>query len=224
MPNTTRGWGEKILHNFSTSETDGYEPLASLLFDRMGNLYGTTFLGGSSNYGTVFKLKPGPGSHWTETILHNFQNDGIDGHFVYDALIMDAFGNLYGTSNSGGPGNVGTVFKLSATTGGFWTETILHDFSITGTDGYYPYASLVLDASGSLYGTTANGGTYNGGTAFKLMPIGGGDWNETILHHFGSTGDGAWPEAALVFDVAGSLYGTTIGGGNGAGTIFEIKP
>jgi len=222
-PNRAGGWGEKILHSFDASETDGYEPLAGLIFDRFGKLYGTTFLGGSTNYGTAFRLTPGPGGHWTETILHSFQNDGVDGHFVYGALIFDRFGNLYGASNAGGAGNVGTVFELSPTAGAVWNETILHDFSILTTDGNNSYASLILDESGNLYGTTAGGGVYNGGTAFELTPVAGGGWNETILHSFnGTPGDGADPEAALVFDTVGNLFGTTVNGGDG--TIFEIRP
>ena len=106
-----------------------------------------------------------------------------------------------------------------------WTEKVLHSFHRNGTDGASPYAGLVLDAAGNLYGTTVDGGTYRGGTVFELTPQAGGGWTETVLHVFSSGTDGASPEAGLIFDAAGNLYGTTEGGGTHQyGTVFEITP
>ncbi len=118
----------------------------------------------------------------------------------------------------------GTVFELSPREGGGWTETVLHSFG-NGTDGQNPYAGLIFDAAGNLYGTTVRGGIHGLGTAFELSPREGGGWTETVLHSFGNGTDGQNPYAALIFDAAGNLYGTTYQGGiHGGGTAFEITP
>ncbi len=221
------GWTEQVLHNFGNG-TDGSGPFAGLIFDAVGNLYGTTEEGGSSGWGIVFELTPTSGGGWTETVLHSFQHNGTDGYVPVAGLIFDAAGNLYGTTSGGGTyGNCtyfgcGTVFELTPTSGGGWTEQVLHDFG-NGTDGAKPSAGVTFDAAGNLYGTTVEGGTYTDGTVFELTPTAGGGWTEQVLWNFGSGTDGAGPYASLIFDAAGNLYGTTWAGGvYGAGTVFEL--
>jgi uncharacterized repeat protein (TIGR03803 family) len=224
---------EKVLHSFSSS-TDGFEPFAGLIFDAAGNLYGTTSAGGASDLGTVFELTPSAGGTWTEKLLWSFGN-GTDGREPEAGLIFDAAGNLYGTTDDGGTSNSGTVFELTPTAGGGWTEQVLHSFNYNGTDGNGPFAGLVFDAAGNLYGTTTRGGsdqscTYGCGTVFELTPTAGGTWTEKVLHNFSNDGtDGNYPEAGLTFDTAGNLYGTTASGGSescfgGCGTVFELTP
>jgi uncharacterized repeat protein (TIGR03803 family) len=159
-------------------------------------------------------------------VLYSFctqNNDCADGTYPYASLILDAAGNLYGTTSSGGNNFYGTVFELTPTEGGGWTETVLHNFG-NGTDGAHLYAGLIFGAAGNLYGTTDDGGTYNDGTVFELTPTGGGGWMETLLYSFnGYDRDGFYPEAGLIFDGAGNLYGTTVWGGTyGQGTVFEL--
>jgi uncharacterized repeat protein (TIGR03803 family) len=217
-------WTEKVLHSFSGG-ADGTHPYAGLIFDAAGNLYGTTDLGGAYGYGTVFELTPAAGGTWTEKVLHNFNNDGTDGIEPLAPLIIDAAGNLYGTTYQGGAYNsYGTVFELTPAAGGTWTEKVLHSFG-SGTDGLIPYGGLIFDAAGNLYGTTAYGGTNDLGTVFELTPAAGGTWTEKVLWSFGNSTDGAYPWAGLIFDGAGNLYGTTSGGGTyGHGTMFELMP
>jgi uncharacterized repeat protein (TIGR03803 family) len=217
---------EKVLHSFSSTDKVGFYPAAPLIFDADGNLYGTTCLGGAYNGGTVFELMPAAGGHWISKVLHEFGN-GTDGSCPYSTLIFDALRNLYGTTTSGGIyGGQGTAFELSPQAGGTWNETILHNFSKNGTDGYNPAAGLAFDASGNLYGTTDLGGANNYGVVFELSPATGGTWTETVLHSFGSGEDALAPYlGTLVFDAAGNFYGATEYGGvyqNGA--LFEMSP
>jgi uncharacterized repeat protein (TIGR03803 family) len=219
-PTATGHWRETILHEFGTG-TDGSEPYGGLVFDAVGNLYGTTFLGGANNGGTVFELKPAAGGGWTETVLYSFNLNAFgSGSYPLAGLILDAAGNLYGTTNYNS-----TVFELTPTAGGSWTETVLHTFSSTGTDGYGPMAAVIFDTTGNLYGTTTSGGLYIYGTVFELTPASDGIWTETLPHNFGNGTDGTDPRAGLIFDPAGNLYGTTsYGGAYNGGTVFEIKP
>ena len=230
----TNAWAasqEKVLHTFNPMP-DGAEPYAGLTLDAVGNLYGTTYTGGTYGAGTVFELTPVRGSGrlvnlWTRKVLFNFKNDdaGTTGAFPYAGLIIDAAGNLYGTTYSGGTYHGGTVFELMLQAGGGWTETVLHNFNFNGADGYNPYAGLTFDAAGNLYGTTVGGGTYNYGTVFELTPQAGGGWTETVLYSFGNGTDGQNPYAGLIFDKNGNLYGTTVGGGTYTyGTVFELTP
>jgi uncharacterized repeat protein (TIGR03803 family) len=260
-------------------EGDGCDPQGGLIFDPLGNLYGTTWGGGASNYGTVFDLSPSGGGNWTENILYNFINAG-DGEYpigalspdtagnyygtagtifelapvegggwsfttlyenigAYGNLVFDGLGNLYGTSSPGAYG-YGDVFELSPNSGGGWTETVLYSFTGT-TDGNNPWGSLVIDSQGNLYGTTQLGGNMscdneNGqpgcGTVFELTPGSGNGWTETVLHAFsGKNGDGIQPEAGVVLDSKGNIYGTASYGGKrenkgdaGPGIAFEITP
>jgi len=214
-------WVEKILYNFGNSATDGTYPYAGLIFDAAGNLYGTTSAGGANGYGTVFELTLTKAS-WKETILYNFADNGTDGNNPYSSLTFDAAGNLYGATGFGGTDSEGTVFELTPSAGG-WTEMILHSFS--EVDGYAPFAGVILDSSGNLYGTTLYGGTYDYGTVFELTPTSGG-WTENTLHSFNDNfTDGYFPAAGLIFDSAGNLYGTTVEGGvEDYGIVFELKP
>ncbi len=197
---------ETVLYSFSGG-ADGAYPAARLVRDAVGNLYGTTG-GGSAGYGIVFKIDPSG----NETILHSFTG-GVDGANPYAGLVRDAVGNLYGTTTAGGSAGLGTVFKVRPS----GTETILHSFT-GGADGAIPYAGLVRDAAGNLYGT-ASGGGEGYGTVFKIDPSG----NETVLYSFTGGADGANPCAGVVRDAAGNLYGTTNGGGLGSGTVFKIN-
>jgi uncharacterized repeat protein (TIGR03803 family) len=233
MPQASGAWAETVLHSFGSNGTDGLYPLAGLIFDTAGNLYGTTYQGGLYGAGTVFELTPTAGGIWTETILNNFESRGTDGYESLASLTF-ADGNLYGTTFSGGTGCVsyggcGTVFELTPTAGGGWTETVLHYFAGGPSDGAGPYTVPVFDAAGNLYGTTFTGGTYadgeySGGTVFELTQV-NGVWTETVLHNFGNGTDGQEPEAGLIFSTDGDLYGTTSSGGtNGVGTVFAMKP
>ena len=158
-------------------------------------------------------------------LLHAFQYK--PGKFPGAALVADSAGNLYGTTsnginNCGMPQHCGVVFKLTQDSGGKWVYTILHVFK--GPDGGTPFGSLIVDSAGNLYGTTLQGGAYNGGTVFELSPA-GNQWNEKVLHSFGASGDLASPFAAVTFDANRNLYGAAGGGGtNGGGGVFELTP
>lgn len=224
-----KNWKAKTLYSFSGS--DGCAPYAGLVHDASNNLYGTTSAGGAYANGTVFELSRN-GQTWKESVLHSFDDNGTDGYGPEAGVILDGSGNLYGTTVYGGAfasgcggSSCGTVFELSPGSQG-WTETVLHSFDSNGTDGWWPYAGLLLDSSGNLYGTTAYGGSGAGGygTVFELSPSKGG-WTEHILHNFDDNGqDGLLPMAGLVFDKSGNLYSTTYSGGVGYGTVFEVIP
>lgn len=207
--------------------TDGESP-NGVIMDSNGNLYGTTIEGGQTPIGgTVFKLSP----EGVKTILYNFTG-GADGRQPYGMLVMDAKGNLYGTTEYGGNLKVqcagvqgcGVVFKISPT----GRETVLHRF--TGkADGAEPLAGLTIDTNDNLYGTTAGGGkgecdsiAVGCGVVFKInaSPL-----KFNVLYSFGGGSDGGVPEAPLLLDSSGNLYGSTTGGGAGSqGTIFELDP
>jgi uncharacterized repeat protein (TIGR03803 family) len=170
MRKTGGRWTERILHNFKGG-ADGAYPLANLIFDASGNLYGTTYAGGSNVEGTIFQLALKAGGVWTEKVLHSFGN-GKDGEHPDAGLVFDATGNLYGTTYVGGANGFGTVFELTPKARGKWAEQVLHSFS--GKDGASPYASLIIDTAGNLYGTTSSGGADGFGTVFELTPKAGG--------------------------------------------------
>jgi len=231
-PNGSGGWKEKVLHTFKSK--NGAMPYAGLIFDTAGNLYGTTYQGGAHGYpgyGTVFKLAPGKNGQWTETVLHSF-GSGKDGMGPYAGLVFDGNGNLYGTVRSGGRYNGGAVFELELGDNGKWTEKVLHNFNPNGSqaDGEFPYAGLIFDAAGNLYGTTLQSNNNTSGAVFELMPGAKGKWTEKVLHFFDNSGsDGWYTSAGLVLDAAGNLYGTTYYGGancngDGCGTVFEVTP
>ncbi len=244
------GWGavfevnssgvETVLYSFRQPSTgDGNTPVAGLIQDVSGNLYGTTSQGGANNAGTAFEVTPAG----VETVLYSFCSAGgancTDGQNPLGGLIADDKGNLYGTTNLGGEYGYGAVFELTPA----GAESVLYNFCSAGgncTDGAYPAAGLVQDAAGNLYSTTESGGTgslgcivdslQSCGTTFRLAPPAqqGGTWTETVLYSFCSAGgtactDGAYPEAGLIQDSAGNLYSTTsAGGANEAGTVFKV--
>jgi uncharacterized repeat protein (TIGR03803 family) len=215
-------WIEAVLYSFGW--TDGAYPFGALISDASGALYGTTEIGGTSGWGTAFKLTPPavPGGNWVETVLHNFPG-GADGRFAFSTLLSDASGALYGTTQNGGLNDWGTIFKLTppVVAGGAWTETLL-PFDIDGTAP--GYGALVSDASGALYGITAGGGTYDFGVVFKLTPTSSG-WNYTSLHDFAGGSDGSSPYGGLLVDASGALYGTTVtGGASNTGILFKLTP
>jgi uncharacterized repeat protein (TIGR03803 family) len=229
LPGSTLGAGstEKVIYSFRGG-SDGSNPMSALVADHAGNLYGTTAGGGSSSCiagcGTVFQLAPpaAQGGPWTEAVLYRFTG-GTDGAAPESNLIFDASGNLYGTTAGGGDASSdGTVFRLMppSAPGGAWTETVLYRFA-GHSDGKVPLAGLVFDQKGNLYGTTVFGGTTSAGTVFQLTPpaTAGAAWTETVLHTFGHGNDGLDPEAGLVLDNRGALYGTTI-----TGTVFKLTP
>ncbi|MFL6689171.1 MAG: choice-of-anchor tandem repeat GloVer-containing protein [Alphaproteobacteria bacterium] len=211
---------ETVLHAFSEMG-DGVYPIAALALDSAGNLYGTTFKGGDSGGGVVFRVTP----KGKETLLHSF-GGGSDGSRPDAGLVIDDAGNFYGTTSGGGAAGHGTVFRITPSGG----ERVIYSFA-GGSDGAYPAAGLVRDAAGNFYGTTANGGldcdgTGQGcGTVFRVTPKG----KETVLYAFEGDEHGANPAASVVMDAGGNLYGTTNNGGvacddSGAtcGTVFKL--
>jgi uncharacterized repeat protein (TIGR03803 family) len=210
-PNGSGGWKETVLYSF-TGGADGSVPYFSyVLFDSEGNLYGTTYGGGSYGYGVVFELSP-VGTSWTETVLYSFAG-GMDDANPLNGLIMDAAGNLYGRTYVSGGGN-GTIFELSKS-GNAWTKQVIYS-SAPG------FAGLTMDAAGNIFGV-ANGGAID--LVFELLPNGNGGWNPTVIHTFsGGAKDGLVGEGTLVLDHAGNLYGTTLGGGSkNNGTVYELS-
>jgi uncharacterized repeat protein (TIGR03803 family) len=226
---------ETVLYSFCSQSgcTDGANPIAALVLDQEGNLYGTTFFGGAYGYGAVFKLTP-KGRY---TVLHSFcaRTNCVDGEFPAAGLVVDRKGNLYGTTHYGGgphencSAGCGVVFKVTPK----GKETVLYSFCAQANcaDGELPIAGLVFDQKGNLYGTTVQGGSNSTdcvigcGVVFKLTPEG----KETVIYSFcGQTNcvDGAEPYAGLVLDQKGNLYGTTIEGGayGVGGVVFKLTP
>jgi len=194
--------GLKLVYYF----TNDKNPYGNLLLDSQGYLYGTTVNGGDDSLGTVFKLAP-YGQYWQQIESYSFYNhDGLDGFSPYSGVVMDAAGNLYGTTLYGGAHDGGTVFEIEQTDAG-WIESVIYSFcsETDCQDGANPYASLIFDAAGNLYGTTYGGGDHNNGTVFELSPIGGGGWAEKVLHRFiNNPGtdqvDGYNPYGGVTFD------------------------
>lgn len=173
---------------------------------------------------TVTLLATNLGAFAQEKVLHSFSNNGRDGSSPLGSLIFDSVGNLYGTTRYGGAYNSGAVFELTPKAGGGWSEKVLHSFNDNNKDGVSPYANLIFDANGNLYGTTCYGGTFGDGTVFELTPRVGGGWTEKVLHNFDGK-NGICSFAPLIFDATGNLYGTTYeGGAHGSGTVFELMP
>src|ERR1700733_2968175 len=235
VPGVWAGTKKEVLYSFKGGKDGKYPTYPGLIFDKAGNLYGTTFDGGIGplgGFGTVFELTPKAGGGWTETVLHRFTG-GRDGAFPCSGLVFDAAGNLYGTTDFGGglgsclDGGVnyfcGTVYRLSPRQNGKWTETILRRFDAKASGGYLQN-NLILDAVGNLYGVAEGGdgcAQYSCGIVFELISGPEVPWKEKILYSFhGSDGDDA--QSPLMFDAQGNLYGTTIGGGAAdAGVVFR---
>ncbi len=222
-------WIENILYSFQYGGNDGLYPEGTLVFDQAGNLYGTTYEGGANNHGVVFELTPSNGG-WTESILYNFMG-GSDGSVPHAGVVLDRAGNLYGTTELGGAYGCGTVYELSPAGSG-WTESVLYSFMGNG-DGCRPWAPVILDQAGNLYGATPMTSTdsKSNGVVFELSPS-DGRWNYSLLYTFTSgyisecsAGNGTGPTGSLTMDSSGALYGTTQGGGfYEAGNVFKLTP
>lgn len=218
-----------VLHYFSFSKAkDGYGSYNRLVRDARGNLFGTTAFGGAYNKGTVFQLTP----DGTETLLHSFHGNAVDGNQPDTTMVLDRQGNLYGTTVLGGSAHKGTVFKVAPD----GTENVIYSFGPKSSgDGENPFVGgVIMDKKGNLYGTTYMGGIYvkcqlpytnttGCGTVFKIKRTG----QETVLYKFkGDTYNDGWaPVGGMVRDAKGNLYGTTYeGGGTGYGTVFKVTP
>ena len=188
-------WTETVLYRFSGP--DGLEPRRALVFDRAGNMYGTTLQGGAYGWGVVYELSPS-GNEWTESVLWNFTG-GFDGENPLCSLLLDSAGNLYGTAPTGGYNNLGTVFELSPSGSG-WSMSQIYSFDGQG-NGSTPYGGLAFDAQGNLYGSTAHGGQFDAGVAFEMSPTGGG-WAYTLMNDFVTSG----PQDSPALDAAGNVY------------------
>jgi uncharacterized repeat protein (TIGR03803 family) len=201
---------ETVLYTFK-GKADGANPVATLIQDSAGNLYGTASQGGSLQHGTVFKLSPR-----VTKVLFGFSNPA-KGIYPYGRVVQDLAGNTYGTTAEGGTFGYGTVFKVDPSN----KETVLHSFSYSNGDGAYPYGGVVRDQAGNLFGVTLQGGTNGVGTVYKIDSSG----TETILYSFTGQPDGALPYTEeLVMDSAANLYGTTSSGGTyNYGTVFELS-
>jgi uncharacterized repeat protein (TIGR03803 family) len=220
-----KSWTQTTLYNF-TGGKDGGIPQASLMMDKKGLLYGTTYEGGADGEGVVFRLTP-PASGstaWKEKVLWTFTG-GNDGSEPSGALIEDGAGNLYGTTTGGGTGVVGTVFELSPPAKGqsAWAETVLYNFT-GNNDGGEPFGRMLFGSDGNLYGTTAGYGQYNYGTIYRLIaPEAGGTWSFALLHAFADGKDGAVPRDGLIQGSDGTLYGTTAGFDSTWGNVFKLN-
>ena len=232
--NATTGYSATPTTLVSFNDSNGGYPWAGLIADSNGNLFGTNSTGGGNDYGTVFEVQYNAATlsyASTPTLLVSF--GGTDGAWPFGSLIADASGNLFGTTQQGGAYGYGTVFEVpyNATTGYNTTPTTLVSFN--STDGAYPFASLIADADGNLFGTTSEGGAFANpsqkipgyGTVFEVPynATTGYNTTPTTLVSFDSTG-GAYPDAGLIADADGNLFGTTQGGGASAfGTVFELS-
>jgi hypothetical protein len=254
------GWKEKVLYSFQGAP-DGSLPGGGVVFDQAGNLYGVTAEGGSGSCppaqcGIVYQLSPPArkGGAWTETVLYVFNGHQYgDGSSPAGTLLVDSSGNLYGGTAYGGTGDCmllggavgcGTVYELSPPKekGGAWAEKVLYSFK-GGKDRQLAGQTLTFDGHGNLYGATTYGGGYGTcnapyyrhcGTIYELSPpkTTGGEWTEKVLYSFKAGKDGANPNGGLLFDIKGTIYGTTFGGGNesgecgvgGCGTVFDLRP
>jgi len=238
-PQSGGGWSFAQIYAFRGNQAgDGEEPDAGVTVSSSGDIYGTTESGGVASpepncsvygCGTVFKLSR-KANGWSETVLYKFMA-GQDGAYPRGPVVFDSHRNLIGTTSQGGGGHCsigygligcGTVFQL-ASSGGAWTEKVLHRFH--GDDGFIPYQGLVFDAAGNLYGATNLGGANQVGAVFELSPQAGGGWNEETLYSFMGFSDGIFPAGGLSIDSTGNLYGTaSSAGANDAGTIFKLTP
>jgi uncharacterized repeat protein (TIGR03803 family) len=212
------GWTQTVLHQFISA--DGRFPGArgTLAFDSAGNLYGTTVGGGSVGAGVAYRLSRN-GSTWTQTILHTFTG-GSDGTNPLGTLLVDPSGAIYGTTSEGGTSNNGTVYRLTRT-GNRWTHTVIYNFP-GGASGRFPFAGVIRDPAGNLYGTTTAGAQGAGGVVYKLAPS-GSTWTESVLYTLVGAGVGSY--GGLLRDSAGNLFGVDVNGGASLfGEVFEVTP
>ncbi len=227
LKHETSGWILYPLYKFTGP--DGNSPQARVIIGPDGDLYGTTVYGGAANQGTVFKLSPPPTSckaflcPWTETVLYSFQG-GSDGEQPqYGDLVFDQHGNIYGTTPYGGTGsgcyqNCGVIYELTPSHGR-WSESVLYRFT-GGNDGAQPFAGLILDTVGNLYGTAEYGGADYVGVVYKLAPSGSG-WTQSVIYTFPDFGQ---PFGGLISDQAGNLYGVTSTMNFSDTVVYELTP
>jgi uncharacterized repeat protein (TIGR03803 family) len=230
----SQGWTYTNLYEFCGKGgncRDGAEPRAPLSWDTKGNLYGTDYAGGLAcpdgyGCGAAFQMTPNGDGGWTYHVMHRFGSFKQDGEYPWGGLVVDASGNAYGTTLSGGPYGNGTVFKLTENSKGEWKETLLYAFPDV-SHGAAPWGNLVFDRAGNLYGVNNGGryvcGVYYCGEVFKLAPQKNGTWKYSVVHDFAGP-DGAYPYG-VVIDKQGNLFGTDSGGGTyNNGVVFEIRP
>jgi uncharacterized repeat protein (TIGR03803 family) len=225
---------ENVLYSFNVK--DGDLPEGGVIFDNAGNLYGTTFYGGTPaceghGCGLVYKLTPSGNGDWTENTIYTFTGES-DGTHPNSRLIFDSAGNLYGTTygNYYGGTGYGTAYRLSPNPDGSWSFSLLYTFGQGSKDGIRPSGTLAFDANGNLFGVTNKGGTPNLGTIFELTPKSGATWQETVVHSFIGGEDGSYPSDGVVFHNS-NVFGTAAYGGGGTacngqgcGAIFELSP
>jgi len=211
-------WNETIIHSFTGPPNDGSTPyLGKLIFDSSGNMYGTTYEGGTHSEGNVYEFSPQSGGGWTESILYNF-DDGTDGGYPVAGVIESA-GALYGTNFVGGTGSQGVLYQLTPA-GPPWTEETLANFG--GSAGYQPYATPIVDQSGNLYGTTESGGPGDSGTVYEVSQA-DGSWSFSSVYVFGGSHPACNPYAGVTLGANGNLFGVCqAGGANNDGWVFEM--
>jgi len=214
-------WTQSVIYSF-TGENDGFGPGSPVVFDKNGNLYGTTPTGGANGFGTIFQLTSDAGGMWTFHLLHTFTsgNDGASGSA--GRLLIDSGGNIFGVATTGGKYGNGTAFEISPQSSGGWKFSVLYAFK-GQPDAGFPYSGLLADNQGNLYGTTYYSGENGLGSVYKLS-YRDGRWHETVLYSFQSGIDGNSPIGTLVLGGA-ALYGTTTAGGAAScacGTIFKL--
>jgi len=228
LKNHNGTWLLTALHEFLPANGDGAYPLSRVVFGPDGRLYGTTSGGGASGYwGTVYTLSPpvtfcrSVQCYWDETIIYSFNGTQGGGDPGWADPVFDRSGNLYGTAQQGGQDAFGVVYELTRS-GGTWTESVLHSFSIP--EGISPAGSVTFDHAGNIWGTTTSGEQGSAyGSIFELSPSGSG-WTSNIVHLFqGGPNDGASSYSGLTVDASGNIYGTTaFGGHNGSGAAFQL--
>jgi uncharacterized repeat protein (TIGR03803 family) len=241
-PTSSGGYNLTVLYDF-VGGSQGWGPQGTLVRDSAGNLYGTAANGGDSSLcfegfgcGVVFEISNG-----VETVLHTFTANG-DGITPTSGLIMDASGNLYGTTAGGGAKNYGTVYELSPNGSGGFNYAVIYSFQGAAVrDGASPHSPLTLDSQGNLYGSTAAGGAddpycyYYGlgcGSVYELSPSGSGTFTEKVLYAFRGTANGVYATYGVTFDDSGNLYGVTFNGGppcsnrnsGGCGVVYMLTP
>jgi uncharacterized repeat protein (TIGR03803 family) len=216
-PNGSGGWSETIIHAFTDYLDGGYPFFTTLIFDKQGNLYGTTTGGGPNGHGLVFEFSPA-GTEWEETVLYSTGQDGSGGCAdPWGGVIMDAAGNLYGTCLLSGIPQTEAIFQLSQS-GGVWTQTVIYNYdSAADNNGA---GGLAMDAHGNIFAVLS--AAFLAPSIVELSPNGKGGWTPTLFHAFGNE---IFPESAPVLDNSGNVYGTTMSGGvyNG-GTVYELSP
>jgi uncharacterized repeat protein (TIGR03803 family) len=240
-PNSHGGWTESILYSFTGSNGDGANPNTDLVFDNRGNLYGATSSGGGfsrgcflGGCGTIFTLTPNQDGTWTESTIYAFAGVPKDGGYPASAVVLDANGNIYGTTSYGGTetcagGPVrgcGSIYKLTPNSGGGWTEALLYNFHRFQGTARYPSGGFLLTSDGRILGTSVEGGD-KFGAVFQVEQTKKG-WKQTVLYRFYGTPDGEYPVGRLAMGPHGVLYGATASGGGdnppvGGGAVFELE-